>query len=262
MAYLRKYAIMKNHLVIRRIIANFPMNHSQGDIIREHDSIIINDCQNLKVGEWSKELVSRASLFDCVCIRAEHFYDTHLKMCIGRVSQLLPQEYFQHFHRHVYGSSNVFLPQPVYRRLLWMTPKNYLDQGGFFQSNDASPGGVCRFPQRTGNDSPLFLHSIPRTAKDIMGKYIVGGTFIGEIAHGGTRKQYSRSYAHESLTRCSAWYNIPLFRLSAYALFIFFLFNFSISNSSNFSSCSMSPYMLLISSSKLVSGLVYDKKNI
>lgn len=51
MAYLRKYAIMKNHLVIRRIIANFPMNHSQGDIIREHDSIIINDCQNLKVGE-------------------------------------------------------------------------------------------------------------------------------------------------------------------------------------------------------------------
>ncbi len=96
-------------------------------------------------------------------------------MCIGRVSQLLPQEYFQRFHRHVFGSSNVFFPQPVYRRLLWMTPKNYLDQGGFFHSNDTPRRGVCCFPQRTGNYSPLFL--LVTTARD---GEMHGGT-IGEM---------------------------------------------------------------------------------
>jgi hypothetical protein len=50
MEYLRKYAIIKNHLAIHWIITNFPMNHSQSDVIREHDGIFVSNCQNLNEG--------------------------------------------------------------------------------------------------------------------------------------------------------------------------------------------------------------------
>ena len=71
---------MKNHLVIHWIITNFPMNNSQCDIIREHDSIIISDCQNLKVGEWSKELVSWAYC-PTLWIKAEHVWHAPENVC-------------------------------------------------------------------------------------------------------------------------------------------------------------------------------------
>ena len=71
---------MKNHLVIHWIITNFPMNNSQCDIIREHDSIIISNCQNLKVGEWSKELVSWAYC-PTLWIKAEHVWHAPENVC-------------------------------------------------------------------------------------------------------------------------------------------------------------------------------------